>query len=50
MYNATGPWVRDLLDASKVQTNDMEYVRGSHLVIDENGIIRFYYKLLPIIA
>ena len=33
--NATGPWVRNLLDASKVQTKfDIEYVRGSHLVID----------------
>lgn len=33
--NATGPWVRNLLDASKVTTKfDIEYVRGSHLVID----------------
>lgn len=41
--NATGPWVRKLLDASKVETKfDMEYVRGSHLVIDRE----WYYPFL----
>ena len=35
--NATGPWVRNLLDASDVPTKfDMEYIRGSHLVINKD--------------
>lgn len=34
--NATGPWVRNLLDASKITTRfDTEYVRGSHLIINK---------------
>ena len=33
--NATGPWVRSLLDASKITTKLIRNMRGSHLMINK---------------
>ena len=45
VFNATGPWTKQLLGISSVRCkNDLDLIRGSHLIIDRKISSPFVFQ------